>query len=311
MPGMVVCPFDGATLYLPSAAPPTTTGIPLGATIAGTYDTLALPIAGGSAEIYKVRNTKSNRVVALKILQESLASDAQAVSRFQNEAYVISTISHPHVISIHDFGKTEKGLPFMELKYIEGPTLAKVLQSEKRLDPQRAIIIFSQICSALQELHKELKIHCALAPHHIMLTPTGAGAELVTLIDFSRSQSLGVKQEDPSSLDYFGDPSRGVRYASPEQLTAEVMDDRSDIYSLGCLLYEALSGVPPFDGTNGVDIRNKHLSKTPLPLTRAAIGARIPITLESLVLKAIEKNPDKRFQTIEKFARDLKMALAV
>jgi serine/threonine-protein kinase len=154
-----------------------------------------------------------------------------------------------------------------------------------------------------------MKIHGSVYPHHLMLTPAG-NADIVTVIDFSRSQSLGVKQEDPPELDYFGDSARTILYASPEQLTGEALDDRSDIYSLGCILYEALTGVAPFEGPNGVEIRNKHLSKKPMPPSTVTPGLRLPQYVDAVILKALEKSPDKRHQTIEKFARDFKTAMA-
>ncbi|HEY9785359.1 MAG TPA: serine/threonine-protein kinase, partial [Candidatus Obscuribacterales bacterium] len=311
--GLLYCPFDGATLTQAAQgsveAAATGVGYPIGKLVAGQYTILGQPIVGHAAHIYKVRHRQSNKVAALKVLQPELVGDGQAVARFQSEAYLISTINHPHVVTIHDFGTTEEGYPFMALKFIEGPTLAQVLKTQKSLDVQRAVIIFSQVCAGLAQVHQQMKIHANLAPHHILLTPTEVGAELVTLIDFSRAQSLGVPQSDPPPLDYFGDASKGVRYASPEQLKAEVMDDRSDIYSLGCLLYEVLVGIPPFDGTNGVEIRNKHISKSPTPPSRAVPGRNVPPSLEQTILKAIEKTPDKRYQTVEKFARDLREAM--
>lgn len=305
------CPFDGGMLASPAAAGgrPATTGYSVGQTVADKYTILSPPKVGRHCGVYKARDVQANRIVAFRVLHSEVKTDKAVNTRFQNEGYLLSSLSHPHIVSIHDFGITKENFQFMALKYIEGMSLGDLMKQEKKVDPRRMSVLFSQICDALSSVHQLMKIHGAIYPHHLMLTPAGS-ADIVTVIDFSRSQSLGVKQEDPPELDYFGDAAKGVLYASPEQLTGEAMDDRSDIYSLGCILYEALTGVAPFEGANGVEIRNKHLSKKPMPPSTVTPGLRLPQYVDAVILKALEKSPDKRHQTIEKFARDFKTAMA-
>ncbi len=309
--GLDYCPFDGGTLVSPSAAGAKVaqSGYSVGQTVADKYTILAPPKTGRHCAVYKARDVQANRVVALKVLHAEHKSDKGVNTRFQNEGYLLSSLTHPHIISIHDFGITKEGTQFMALKYIEGMSLGDVMKQDKKVDPKRMGVLFSQICDGLSAVHQLMKIHGAIYPHHLMLTPTGS-ADIVTLIDFSRSQSLGVKQEDPPELDYFGDAAKGILYASPEQMTGEALDDRSDIYSLGCILYEALTGVAPFEGANGVEIRQKHLAKKPLPPSTVTPGVRLPQYVDAVVLKALEKSPDKRHQTIEKFSRDFRNAMA-
>lgn len=286
-----------------------TTGYSVGQTVADKYTILSPPKIGHHCGVYKARDVEANRIVAFRVLHAEFKTDRAVNTRFQNEGYLLSSLTHPHVISIHDFGITKEGTQFMALKYIEGMNLGELMKQEKKVDPRRMSVLFSQICDALSAVHQLMKIHGSVYPHHLMLTPAG-NADIVTVIDFSRSQSLGVKQEDPPELDYFGDSARTILYASPEQLTGEALDDRSDIYSLGCILYEALTGVAPFEGPNGVEIRNKHLSKKPMPPSTVTPGLRLPQYVDAVILKALEKSPDKRHQTIEKFARDFKTAMA-
>lgn len=309
--GLEYCPFDGGMLTAPNAvgAAPTPTGYSVGQTVADKYTILSTPKMGRHAAVYKARDVKQNRIVAFKVLHSEHKNDRAVNTRFQNEGYFLSSVTHPHIISIFDFGITAEGTQFMALKYIEGMSLAELIKQEKKVEPKRLGILFSQICEALSAVHQLMKIHAEVYPHHIMLTPTGS-ADIATLIDFSRAQSLGVKQDDAPELDYFGDLSKGVLYSSPEQMTGEALDDRSDIYSLGCILYEALTGVSPFEGANGVEIRNKHLSKKPLPPSTVTPGVRLPQYVDAVILKALEKSPDKRHQTIEKFSRDFKNAMA-
>lgn len=311
-PDMEYCPFDGGVLASPNvggAMKPAASGYSVGQTVADKYTILSPPKVGQHCGIYKARDVQANRVVAFKVLHSEFKNDRGVNTRFQNEGYLLSSLTHPHIISIHDFGITKEGTQFMALKWVEGLSLGDVMKQDKKVDPRRVSVLFAQVCDALSAVHQQMKIHGSLYPQHILLTPAGS-ADIVTLIDFSRSQSLGVKQDDPPELDFFGDAARNVLYASPEALTAEALDDRSDIYSLGCILYEALTGIAPFDGANGVEIRQRHLSKKPTAPSAVTPGVRINQYVDAVILKALEKSPDKRHQTIEKFARDFKGAMA-
>ena len=310
-PDLEYCPFDGGMLAAPAVpgARPQQSGYSVGQTVADKYTILSTPKVGRLSAVYKARDVQANRVVAFKVLHAEHKNDRGINTRFQNEGYLLSSLTHPHIISIHDFGITKEGTQFMALKYIEGMSLLDLMKQDKKVEPRRMGVLFSQICDGLSAVHQLMKIHGAIYPHHLMLTPTGS-ADIVTIIDFSRSQSLGVKQEDPPELDYFGDATKGILYASPEHMTGDALDDRSDIYSLGCILYEALTGVAPFEGLNGVEIRQKHLAKKPLPPSTVTPGVRLPQYVDAVILKALEKSPDKRHQTIEKFSRDFRTAMA-
>jgi serine/threonine-protein kinase len=304
------CPFDGGVLSSPSAggAMPATSGYSVGQTVADKYTILSTPKVGQHCCVYKARDVHANRVVAFKVLHAEHKNDKNINTRFQNEGYLLSSLTHPHIISIHDFGITKEGTQFMALKWVEGMSLADLMKQDRKVDPKRISVAFAQVCDALSAVHQLMKIHGSLTPNHLLLTPAGS-ADIVTLIDFSRSQSLGIKQEDPPDLN-FSDTARGILYVSPESMMGEPLDDRSDIYSLGCILYEALSGIAPFEGANGLDIRQKHLTKKPTAPSAVTPGVRINQYVDQVILKALEKSPDKRHQTIEKFARDFKAAMA-
>lgn len=277
--------------------------IEMGSIVAGRYEVLSKPTIGKTAAIYRARHTLMNKEVALKVLLRGMLSDQSTVARFQNEAKIVSGLAHPNVVTIHDFGITEDGLPYMLLNYVEGPTLADALKLKRAVDVQQALNIILQVCKGLSYIHQHLKIHGGIMPKHILLTPT-QGSYTATVIDFSQAQSLGVKQSIQPSWDLVSNPpAPGLYYLAPEQLKGGVLDDRTDIYALGCMMFEMLAGSPPFTGNNGMEVRTKHLSQPPQTLANLSRG--VPKLLDQILSKCLEKDPDKRFQTVEKLMREL------
>jgi eukaryotic-like serine/threonine-protein kinase len=248
---------------------------------------------GGMAQVYEGTDTVLGRTVAIKVLAPQYARDDAFVQRFRREAQAAAKLNHPGVVGVYDTGSDEN-VHYIVMEYVAGRTLADVLQDEGRLQPERAAEIARAVAQGLAFAHQAGIIHRDIKPANIMLTPTGE----VKVMDFGIARAMSSETFTEAAT-VLGTAS----YLSPEQAQGEPVDARSDIYSLGVVLYEMLTGRPPFSGDSPVAVAYKHVREDPqLP---SQIVPDIPPELEAIVMKAMAKNPANRYSNAQEMAADL------
>ena len=286
-----VCPHDG-TAILPE---------PKGLTDA--YEFLGPVGVGGMSVIYKAKQRTLNRFVAIKMLHGHLVGD-EVTRRFQQEAKATSTLRHPNIVSVHDFGVSEHGQPYMIMDFVEGRNLADILKSIGAIPLNQCLDIFLEISDALAHAHAHGILHRDLKPSNIILTTTSEKASTARIVDFGIAKVVDTNpgaQDITRTGELFGSPL----YMSPEQCGGKKVDRRADIYSLGCLMYECLTGTVPLKGLTVVDTIMKQMNEEPALISRTRPDKDFPPKLVDIVAKCLEKNPDKRYQTMEDLKTDL------
>jgi serine/threonine protein kinase len=271
------------------------------------YEVLTLLGQGGMGFVYKVKDKRKNQTVAVKVVRPELATDERALKRFEQEAEAAMGLLHPNLVPVYGQGMTEAGAPYLVMEYQEGTPLDKVLKQETRIDSERAVDIFMQICDALEHAHAKGIVHRDLKPSNVVLTKTKGNKDLVRIVDFGIAKVLASPESrETFDLTHTGDLFGSPSYMSPEQCMGYRLDPRSDVYSLGCVMYEVLSGRPPFISDNPVQTIVKHLSDVPQRLVGSQSDYKdIPPTLESLVLRCLEKDPRNRYQSMAQLRTDL------
>ncbi|MBX9770632.1 MAG: serine/threonine-protein kinase [Candidatus Obscuribacterales bacterium] len=295
-----VCPLDGTKLQLKDSL--------IGTTLAGRYKILSKIGRGGMSVVYKGQHLLMDRIVAIKMLHADLISDPVTISRFQQEAKAVSSLTHPNVILIFDFGLSSQGLPYLVMDYLQGESLSDILKRQGHLPVKRCVEIFTQACDALTHAHHKGIIHRDIKPANIMLTIDEDQHEIVKVVDFGIAKMLPRDGEEAIKLTQTGEIFGTPLYMSPEQIMGRQLDVRSDIYSLGCVIYESLTGRPPCLGNNAMDTMNKHLAMEPPHFVDALPEEYIPEAIEAVVWKALAKDPEKRYQTMNEFKQDLLIA---
>src|SRR5579883_2623061 len=296
----VTCPNDGTTLT------PLTMETSVGSTIGDKYEILAVIGGGAMGLVYKARHMLMKRIVAVKMLHPNMLPDAATVKRFQKEAEALSCLNHPNILTVFDFGVSTQGHPYLVTDYLEGQTIAELLEQNQHLDWPRTIKIFMQVCSALAYAHKNGVVHRDIKPSNIMLTEFEENEDFVKILDFGIAKVLNEMSEDSSQLTRTGEVFGSPLYMSPEQCRGKPLDARSDIYSLGCVMYRTLTGQPAFFGQDLVECLYKHVNEEPVPMCEVIPEAGIPSELDAVVLKCLAKDPANRYQSMP----ELKEALA-
>jgi len=267
----------------------------IGRLLRDRYEILERVGGGGMALVYKARCTYLNRTVAVKILRPQYATDEEFVRRFRREAQAAASLSHPNIVSIYDVGH-EQGLHFIVMEYVSGPTLKDVIQ-RGRLDPLRAADIAAQICEALEHAHAGGVIHRDIKPHNILLS-----GNRVKVTDFGIARAASAV-----NITSAGTVLGSVKYLSPEQARGGFAGERSDLYSLGVVLYEMVTGSVPFKGETPISIAMQHVEAGVTPPRRLA--PQIPERLERVVLKAMQKDPLERYHSARDMLRELQLFL--
>ena len=257
------------------------------------YKILSKLGSGGMAEVYRAHCLILNRTVAIKVLRPQFASNDEFVERFRREAQAAASLSHPNIVSIYDVGKDEECY-YIVMECVSGKSLKEAIAESGHLPPQRAARISWQILAALQHAHENGIVHRDIKPHNVMVTFD----ERVKVTDFGIARALSA-----STLTETGTIIGTVNYFSPEQARGEAVEAQSDIYSLGVVLYEMLTGTVPFKGESPISIALQHLQTDVTPPT--ALNPEIPKGLERVVLKALEKNPARRYQDARHMMRAL------
>ena len=255
---------------------------------------------GGMGRVYRARQLVLDKRVVLKVLHQELLSDARTVARFQREARAASRLNHPNSINILDFGVAEDGELFIAMEYVDGHDLHHLLSHEWPLSEPRIIRIVSQVLSALADAHAAGVIHRDLKPENVMVEPRRGGeSDVVKVLDFGIAKVVDTAEAGPA-LTRAGFVCGTPEYMSPEQAKGAPLDARSDLYSVGVLLFQLVTRRLPFDADTAVGFATKHLTEPPPPPSRIRPGGCSP-ELERLILQALSKDPAARPQTAEAF----------
>ncbi len=265
----------------------------IGKKLDGRYELLELIGVGGMAEIYRARDIREDRTVAVKILKTEFAGSDEFLRRFRNESKAIALLSHPNIVKIYDVGFTDK-VQFIVMEYVDGITLTDYIEQQGVLKWNHAVHFTIQVLKALRHAHDRGIVHRDIKSSNIMLLSDGT----IKVMDF------GIARFNRENNNTVSDKTIGsVHYISPEQARGDLTDERSDIYSVGVALYEMLTGKKPFDGDTAVAIALKHMQTAPKRPTE--INETIPEGLEQIVLKAMQKDPSARYQTAGEMITDL------
>ena len=289
----------------------------VGSLVGGRYRIRRLCGEGGMGRVYEAEHIEIGKRVALKILHPAYSQTPDLVERLKREARAASKISHPNVVDVTDSGTTPDGSFFFVMEYIEGIELGELIFRERRLDVPRALAITAQVCRALHAAHQVNVIHRDLKPENVLILSRDGQRDFIKVLDFGIAKSGDSDSE--SGRDSQGRPSRRLthpgmtmgtpEYMAPEQATGHPADPRSDVYAVGGILYEMLSGKPPYEGANFMDILNKKANQLPPPL--ATVRADVPPEIEALILRALAKNPAARPQTMEELEREIQQLASI
>ncbi len=306
------CPDDGTTLVFDTIDPI------VGTRLADRYQIEALIGRGSTSTVYHAVDLKAEqgqngntsahaRHVAVKVLHPHLSSDAAVVKRLSQEAKSLRDFSHKNVVNLHTLGVTRQGQPFLVMELVEGQNLLDYLRQNGALSNQLCLAIFDQILDAIGTAHNRGILHRDLKPGNIMLTPDGNGGFHVKLLDFGIAKIVPLQGDTFFRLTQTGEMMGSLLYMSPEQCLEQDWDQRGDIYSLGCVLYEALTARAPLIGRTAFETMNKHLTEMPPPLSVVRPDIEFPRGIEDVVMKMLAKDPQVRFQTAEEVRAKLRL----
>ncbi|HJL19677.1 MAG TPA: serine/threonine-protein kinase [Sandaracinaceae bacterium LLY-WYZ-13_1] len=277
----------------------------LGWLVDGRYQVTGLIAVGGMGAVYEARDTEADRRVAIKTLQPRFAEQPRVVQRFVREAEVLARSRSPHVVLVWGDGRLPDGRAYYVMEYLEGESLADVLERTRGpLDPVRAVKIGLELAAALEHAHALGLVHRDLKPENIFLCRTEEGEERVKVLDFGLAKALDGSMDVTKAGEVLGTPG----YMAPEQIRGATMDERTDVYAAGVVIYEMLTGRMPFDGDAIVDIMLAHVEE-PVPLpSELDPPVRLPVLLEWIAMCCLYKEPERRFQTAAELRAELENA---
>src|SRR5450432_4088379 len=281
----------------------------VGTVVGGRYFVRRLCGEGGMGRVYEAEHTDIGKRVALKILHPAYSQTPDLVERLKREARAASKISHPNVVDVTDSGTTPDGAFFFVMEYLEGVELGELIFKEGKLDVRRTLHIGGQICRALQAAHDVNVIHRDLKPENVLILSRDGQKDFVKVLDFGIAKSGADDDEKPGDgktprrLTHPGMTMGTPEYMAPEQAAGRPADPRSDVYAAGGLLYEMLSGKPPYEGSNFMEILHK--KATTLPPALSTIRPDVPPALDALIMRTLAKDPASRPQSMEELGRAL------
>jgi eukaryotic-like serine/threonine-protein kinase len=270
--------------------------------LGGRYELDGVVGRGGMAEVYRARDIRLDRIVAIKTLRADLARDQIFQARFRREAQSAASLNHPSIVAVYDTGEdmaTGLPVPYIVMEFVDGRTVRDLLQDGHRLLPERSLEIIDGVLRALDYSHQAGIVHRDIKPGNVMVTRNGD----VKVMDFGIARAMSDAQ---ATMTQTAQVIGTAQYLSPEQARGERVDSRSDLYSTGCLLYELLTGRPPFTGDSPVAIAYQHVRENPIPPSR--VDPDVPAWADAIVLKAMAKSPADRYQTAADMRADLQRA---
>jgi len=280
----------------------------IGAEVDGRYKIVELIGEGGMGKVYLAEHVEIGKRVALKVLHASYSRMPDLVERFRREARAASKIGHPNIVDVTDSGSTADGSVYFVMEYLEGVELGSVIEREGALDIARALRITGQICRALSAAHREGIIHRDLKPENIFLITRGGEADVVKVLDFGIAKTTEAEAARERRLTSPGMAMGTPEYMAPEQAAGRAADARTDIYSLGAIMYEMCTGLPPYTGDNFMEILTKKATQDPPPPLQ--VRSELPPQVSELVMAAMARNPDQRPQTMDGLEYELNKCLA-
>jgi len=281
----------------------------VGVRFADRFQILGVVGRGSMGIVYQARHELMGRIVAIKMLRGQLAGDERSMRRFEREARAASRMDHPNLIAVHDFGLTDNRQPYLVMDFAQGSTLYEVQRREDHMPPVRAVRIFTQVCDALQHAHLQGVVHRDLKPSNIMLVEKDGEPDFVKVFDLGIAKIAWGEEEDKEPLTRTNEVCGSPIYLSPEQCRHESLDARSDIYSLGVVMYELLTGVPPLMGETVYDTIYMHVHEQARPFAEVRPDLHIPSRMERIVFKALEKDPETRYQSMQELKWELQASL--
>jgi serine/threonine protein kinase/tetratricopeptide (TPR) repeat protein len=275
----------------------------------GRFQIEAFVASGGVGDVYRATHVFLKRPVALKLLRRVFANDPDMWARFQREAELVSRLESPHIVRIFDFGRTSDGQPFLAMEYVEGVTVDAMLEGEGPVPPERAVELLDQVCEGLTEAHAMGIIHRDLKPPNIILGRRRDGSIIAKILDFGIARLADGQPSDSSKVTLTGLVVGTPAYLAPEQALAGNVDARTDVYALGCVAYELLTGRPPFRSENIAKVISMQLTETPAPLEQWKPELKNWPALTRVVLTALQKGPEDRFASVDVLRSALRQAL--
>jgi serine/threonine-protein kinase len=265
-----------------------------GALLNNRYQLLERIGTGGMADVFRARDLMLERSVAIKILHETYSDDQSFQDRFKQEARAAANLSHPNIVTVHDFG-FDHGQLFIVMEHIPGKDLKTILRQRGRYSVEETIPLIVQACAGIGYAHRAGLVHCDIKPHNMIVTPDGR----LKVTDFGIARALSTIMPDERADVVWGSP----QYFSPEQAVGEAPSPASDVYSLGVVLYEVLTGALPFTAPSSEELARMHLEENPSPPSEYIPD--IPTALEEIVLKVLSKEPAARYRTADQLGRVL------
>lgn len=303
----VVQPADGSDLLATATAAarrPGASGL-TGEVLAERYRLVEVLGQGGMGCVYRAEHLTIGKQLAVKVLPRDLAADAEHRARFLREARAISHIDHENVVDVTDFGVASNGSMYLVMELLRGEGLTELLAREAPLPWTTAKAIFLQICRAIRAAHEKEILHRDIKPENCFLIKRGGNRHFVKVLDFGLAKALGGQPGLEASLTGVGRVLGTAEYMSPERVRDEPLDARSDVYSLGVLLYEMMTGSVPFAGEHHGQVFDQQMYAKPVPPRKVAPEAEIPAAVEAAILRALEKDPAQRFQNVAELAEAL------
>lgn len=292
----------------PGAESESASGFKPGTMIGDNYEVVSVLGEGGMGIVLKARDGTLNRMVAVKVVHSRLLTDKGSLARFKQEAAASGSLDHPNIIRIAYFGVDQKQRPYIVMDFLSGKSLSDVLD-ERPLSLQEAVPILTQICDALQHAHDKGVVHRDLKPSNVMLLPREDGTHAVKLVDFGIAKVLPSQGYEGMKLTTTGEVLGSPLYMSPEQCLAMELDPRSDIYSMGCLIYATLTGKPPFINANVYETYYQHINDLPPSVGRGAPDLKDTGAVDAVILKCMAKEPQDRYQTMSELGGALRQLL--